>query len=132
MKTTQTATCKFYKFFVIFDVVTVEERKIQYYDCCVEPWVTLTFSLQMKRKLVFSTFILTLPCIFLAFMTLVVFWLPPERPDRTGLGKCCHQRDPTERALVSTSHATTAMRRALPEQLTLFYLTHPAASDVIE
>ena len=87
MKTTQTATCKFYKFVVIFYVVTVEERKIQYYDCCVEPWVTLTFSLQMKRKLVFSTFILTLPCIFLAFMTLVVFWLPPERPDRTGLGK---------------------------------------------
>ena len=65
---------------------TVEERKIQYYDCCVEPWVTLTFSLQMKRKLVFSTFILTLPCIFMAVMTLVVFWLPPERPDRTGLG----------------------------------------------
>ena len=106
MKTTQTATCKF-KFVVIFDVVTVEERKIQYYDCCVEPWVTLTFSLQMKRKLVFSTFILTLPCIFLAFMTLVVFWLPPERPDRTGLGKCCYRTDPTERDSVSAATGET-------------------------
>ena len=64
-----------------------ETRKKQYYDCCEEPYVTLTFELHMKRKLVFSSFILTLPCIFLACMTLVVFWLPPERPDRTSLGK---------------------------------------------
>ena len=64
-----------------------EMREIKYYDCCEDPYVTLTFSLEMKRKLVFSSFILTLPCIFLACMTLVVFWLPPERPDRTSLGK---------------------------------------------
>jgi hypothetical protein len=60
---------------------------LQYYDCCDEPYVTLTFTLALKRKLVFSSFILTLPCIFLACMTLVVFWLPPERPDRTSLGE---------------------------------------------
>lgn len=64
-----------------------EQRKIQYYDCCPQPYVTLIFTLTLKRKLVFSSFILTLPCIFLACMTLVVFWLPPERPDRTSLGK---------------------------------------------
>ncbi len=27
-----------------------------------------------------------LPCIFLASLTLVVFWLLADRPDRTGLG----------------------------------------------
>ena len=64
-----------------------ENRKSSYYDCCKDPYVTLTFTLSMRRKLVFSSFILTLPCIFLACMTLVVFWLPPERPDRTSLGK---------------------------------------------
>ena len=37
--------------------------------------------------MVFATYILTLPCVFLAALTLVVFWLPPERPDRTALGK---------------------------------------------
>lgn len=67
-----------------------ENRRIQYYDCCTEPYVTLTFTLNLKRKIVFSSFILTLPCIFLACMTLVVFWLPPERPDRTSLGRCLH------------------------------------------
>ncbi len=68
-----------------------EFRKIEYYDCCVDPYVLLIFTLKLKRKLVFSSFILTLPCIFLACMTLVVFWLPPERVDRTSLGKyTCH------------------------------------------
>lgn len=70
-----------------WDIISKGEyRKSQYYDCCDDPYVTLTFTLSMRRKLVFSSFILTLPCIFLACMTLVVFWLPPERPDRTSLG----------------------------------------------
>ena len=47
----------------------------------------LSFELHMQRKMVFSSYILTLPCVFLACLTLVVFCLPPERPDRTGLGK---------------------------------------------
>ena len=47
----------------------------------------LKIQLNMKRKLVFSSYILTLPCVFLACLTLVVFWLPPDRPDRTALGR---------------------------------------------
>ncbi|ELU09980.1 hypothetical protein CAPTEDRAFT_105798, partial [Capitella teleta] len=46
----------------------------------------LTFQLLLRRKIVFSSYILTLPCVFLASLTLVTFWLPPERPDRTALG----------------------------------------------
>ena len=46
----------------------------------------LTFTLELRRRMVFSTYILTLPCVFLACITLVVFCLPPERPDRTSLG----------------------------------------------
>jgi len=48
-------------------------------------FIVLAFDLQMRRKMVFSSYILTLPCIFLACLTLVVFCLPPERPDRTSL-----------------------------------------------
>ncbi len=50
------------------------------------PMVVLSFELHLQRKLTFSSYILTLPCIFLASLTLVVFWLPADRPDRTGLG----------------------------------------------
>ena len=70
-----------------WEVLAKQETRLeQMYDCCEDPYVTLIFTIAMKRKLVFSSFILTLPCIFLACMTLVVFWLPPERPDRTSLG----------------------------------------------
>ena len=51
-------------------------------------YVVLAFTLVMRRKMVFSTYILTLPCVFLATLTLLVFWLPPDRPDRTSLGTC--------------------------------------------
>ena len=51
------------------------------------PVAVLSFTLKLQRKLVFSSYILTLPCVFLAFLTLVVFCMPPDRPDRTGLGK---------------------------------------------
>ncbi len=50
------------------------------------PIAVLSFTLELQRKVTFSSYILTLPCIFLAALTLVVFWLPPDRPDRTGLG----------------------------------------------
>lgn len=50
-------------------------------------FAVLTFKLYLRRRMVFSTYMLTLPCVFLACLTLVVFWLPPDRPDRTALGK---------------------------------------------
>ena len=57
---------------------------------CNASWWLVTFhsrfKLEIKRKVVFSTLLLTLPCIFLALLTLVVFCLPPDRPDRTALG----------------------------------------------
>ena len=49
-------------------------------------YAVLAFTIYLDRKIVFSSYILTLPCVFLACLTLVVFWLPPDRPDRTALG----------------------------------------------
>ena len=50
-------------------------------------YVALYFRLHLRRRMVFSAYILTLPCVFLSTLTLVVFWLPPDRPDRTALGE---------------------------------------------
>ena len=50
-------------------------------------FAVLQFSLKFRRKRVFSSYILTLPCVFLAALTLMVFWLPADRPDRIGLCK---------------------------------------------
>ena len=71
---------------------TTAERKIMPADSndTATTYSVLTFEINMKRKLVFSSYILTLPCVFLACLTLVVFWLPPDRPDRTALGRLIH------------------------------------------
>ena len=42
----------------------------------------LDFKFHLERKVTFTTYILTLPCIFLATLTLVVFWLPADCTDR--------------------------------------------------
>ncbi|CAD5113925.1 DgyrCDS3084 [Dimorphilus gyrociliatus] len=60
------------------------ERQVKGKDN-VPKFTIVTFELYMRRKMVFSSYILTLPCVFLACLTLVVFWLPPDRPDRTSL-----------------------------------------------
>ena len=43
-------------------------------------------SLQLKRKLAFSTYILTLPCIFLACLTPIMFCLPTDVGERVAVG----------------------------------------------
>ena len=48
-------------------------------------FAVLTIELHLQRKLAFTTYILTMPCVFLASLTLVVFWLPASSTDRTGL-----------------------------------------------
>ncbi len=63
------------------------ERKILPSNESDPNFIVLSFDIKFSRKMVFSSYILTLPCVFLACLTLVVFWLPPERPDRTSLGK---------------------------------------------
>ena len=66
---------------------TIAERQVLPDDDNSGPhFSVLTYTLELKRNLVFASYILTLPCVFLACLTLVVFWLPPDRPDRTALG----------------------------------------------
>ncbi len=50
-------------------------------------YAILSFKLELKRKMMFSTYILTMPAVFLAFLTLLVFWLPPEHADKSALGE---------------------------------------------
>ena len=72
-----------------WDVIGTEMEKRYTPDKASNPnYALVVFKLRLKRKVVFSTYILTLPCVCLAVLTLTVFWLPPDRPDRTTLGRC--------------------------------------------
>jgi len=51
-----------------------------------DPHPYLTFTVKIKRVAVFYTYILVIPCLLLSFLTLVIFWLPPESPAKMILG----------------------------------------------
>ncbi|XP_046582914.1 LOW QUALITY PROTEIN: neuronal acetylcholine receptor subunit alpha-5-like [Haliotis rubra] len=62
------------------------KKNVKYYPCCPEPYVDLTFTLKISRKVAFYNYILILPCVLLSSLTLVLFWLPPESPAKMQLG----------------------------------------------
>ncbi|XP_036363179.1 acetylcholine receptor subunit alpha-type acr-16-like isoform X2 [Octopus sinensis] len=61
-------------------------RNVQYYTCCPEPYLDLTFTLKVRRRSAFYNYLLILPCILLSTLTLVLFWIPPESPAKMALG----------------------------------------------
>ncbi|KAK3091433.1 hypothetical protein FSP39_019854 [Pinctada imbricata] len=70
-----------------WDIVSSSAKKnVIVYACCPEPFIDLTFTLEIKRKPAFYNYILILPCILLSSLTLVLFWLPPESPAKMQLG----------------------------------------------
>ena len=69
-------------------VETWAEYHVIYYPCCGdEPFPDITYYIRIQRRPAFHIYILILPSILLSFLTLVLFWIPPQRPDRTSLGK---------------------------------------------
>ena len=57
-----------------------------YYYGLDEPYPDLTFYVIIKRVAVTYNYILVLPCVLLSFLTLVIFWLPPESPAKVMIG----------------------------------------------
>ncbi|XP_076462252.1 neuronal acetylcholine receptor subunit alpha-5-like [Babylonia areolata] len=61
-------------------------KNVQYYGCCPEPYPDITFTLRIRRKVAFYSFILLLPCALLSLLTMVIFWVPPESPAKLQIG----------------------------------------------
>ena len=49
--------------------------------------ISLKFSLKMQRRLGYVGYMLMLPCVILGGLSMIVFTIPPDRPDRHGLGE---------------------------------------------
>ena len=49
-------------------------------------YTVLTYYLIINRNPGFYTYLLIVPCVLLAVLTMVVFWLPPETPSKIILG----------------------------------------------
>src|SRR5699024_1606838 len=56
------------------------------YECCPEPYIDITYTVNIKRRTLYYGFNLIIPCIILSSMTLLSFSLPPESGEKLHLG----------------------------------------------
>ena len=62
-------------------------KHVEYYQGLSTPYPDLTFFINLQRVPMFHKYIVILPCVLLTFLTLVIFWLPPESPAKVMLGR---------------------------------------------
>lgn len=55
------------------------------YSCCPQSYIDITYTLKIKRRVLFYLNNLIIPCVVLAGMTVLSFYLPPESGERVSL-----------------------------------------------
>jgi nicotinic acetylcholine receptor len=61
-------------------------RNYVIYSCCPEPYPDITFTLHMRRRTLYYTYNVIVPCIMLSALTLLGFWMPPDSGEKVTLG----------------------------------------------
>ncbi|NP_001107771.1 nicotinic acetylcholine receptor alpha 11 subunit precursor [Tribolium castaneum] len=71
---------------VEWDILAVPAtRNEEYYPCCTEPYSDITFKITMRRKTLFYTVNLIIPCVGITFLTVLVFYLPSDSGEKVTL-----------------------------------------------
>ncbi|VDI07557.1 acetylcholine receptor subunit alpha-like [Mytilus edulis] len=60
-------------------------KNFKTYPCCPEPYIDVTFEITMKRKTLFHTVNLIMPCVAISFLTVIVFYLPSDSGEKITL-----------------------------------------------
>lgn len=64
---------------VEWDILAVPaKRNVKYYTCCDEPYLDITFNITMRRKTLFYTVNLIIPCMGISFLTVLVNYPIPS------------------------------------------------------
>lgn len=72
---------------VEWDVLSIPAQKnIKYYDCCIEPFYDIYFNITIRRKTLFYTVNLIIPCVNISFLSVLVFYLPSDSGEKLTLG----------------------------------------------
>ena len=68
---------------VEWDILQVPAvRNVKFYTCCEEPYLDITFNITMRRKTLFYTVNLIIPCMGISFLTILVFYLPSDSGEK--------------------------------------------------
>ena len=71
---------------VEWDILEVPaKRNVKFYTCCDEPYLDITFNITMRRKTLFYTVNLIIPCMGISFLTVLVFYLPSDSGEKVSL-----------------------------------------------
>ncbi|KAG8199973.1 hypothetical protein JTE90_006217 [Oedothorax gibbosus] len=60
-------------------------RNEKFYSCCMEPYPDITFNMTLRRKPLFYTVNLIIPCVGISGLSVVVFYLPSESGEKVSL-----------------------------------------------
>jgi hypothetical protein len=72
---------------VEWDILSIPAQKnIKYYDCCIEPFYDIYFNITIRRKTLFYTVNLIIPCVNISFLSVLVFYLPSDSGEKLTLG----------------------------------------------
>ncbi|ESP01299.1 hypothetical protein LOTGIDRAFT_212843 [Lottia gigantea] len=71
---------------VEWDLLAVwAKRNVRNYPCCIELYPDITFYISMRRKTLFYTVNLIIPCVAISFLTVLVFYLPSDSGEKVTL-----------------------------------------------
>ena len=70
-----------------WDLLAVPAKKSEkYYTCCAEPFPDIKFNITIRRKTLFYTVNLILPCVAICSVTLLVFYIPANSGEKITMG----------------------------------------------
>jgi len=61
-------------------------RHADKYDCCEETFISLKYSIKLRRRPLYYILYMVAPITTVAFLSLITFCLPPESGERIGFG----------------------------------------------
>ncbi|KAK0076553.1 hypothetical protein PV325_005198 [Microctonus aethiopoides] len=71
---------------VEWDIIKVPAvRNEKFYICCEEPYPDIMFYITLRRKTLFYTVNLIIPCVGISFLSVLVFYLPSDSGEKVSL-----------------------------------------------
>lgn len=71
---------------VEWDIMSVPAKRTEkFYACCVEPYPDITFNITLRRKTLFYTVNLIIPCVGISCLSILVFYLPSDSGEKVSL-----------------------------------------------
>ena len=59
--------------------------QVKFYPCCPEPYPDITFNITLRRRTLFYTLNLIVPCVSISCLAVLVFYLPSDSGEKITL-----------------------------------------------